>query len=351
MDESTAIQLVAVQMKMDLDAYWSRDAFQRRIDDVMERVSRLIDPSLPTLVAFPEDVGLMLVLLGMQRRLGRVRHIAEGIQKAIRSLFVPALFARVRHRLAWVPALFWTRHAQIASVYFDVFAQAAKTYNVYLVAGSAVLPPYRLIDGQVRWQEGPIRARLYNTSYLFGPDGSVLGRQAKVHLIDLEQEAALNLDQGSRDEIRTIETPIGRIGIAICLDSFEEDVVDALKDGGADILVQPSANPGPWSAEQQLDWLNSSYKRTFVEKKFAYAVNPMMTGAIWDLEFFGQSSIVARDETQALDSLGYADLEPMKGFLALAGDDTSEEILVARVAHPQTLSRPGYSSTTSTSPS
>ena len=145
---------------------------------------------------------------------------------------------------------------------------------------------------------------MYNTSYLFGPDGLVLGKQTKVHLIDLEQEAALHLDRGETEAISVIETPLGRIGIAICLDSFQDDVADALERGRTDILVQPSANPGPWSPEQQLDWLNSSYKRTVVEGRFAYGVNPMMTGAIWDLEFFGQSSIVARDDRQSRQALG-----------------------------------------------
>lgn len=331
------IQLVAVQMKLDLDDYWSRDGFERRILGMMERISRKIEPGLPTLVAFPEDVGLMLVLAGMHRRLQGVQHIADGIRRAVRALFVPSLLCRWKHRLAWVPALFLTRHAQIASIYFDVFSRAAKEYGVYLVGGSVVLPPYPSTDGRVQWEEGPLAARLYNTSYLFGPDGRVLGKQEKVHLIDLEQEAALHLDQGESDGISVIETPIGRIGIAICLDCFQDDVAEALERGKADFLVQPSANPGPWSPEQQLDWLNSSYKRTVLEGRFEYGINPMMTGAIWDLEFFGQSSIVARDRGIAGRHLGYAHLEPMEGFLALAGDDRSEEILVARVPHPRRL--------------
>lgn len=375
--QPSEIQLVAVQMKLDLDAYWTREAFERKIGDLMNRVRQGIDPGLPTLVVFPEDVGLMLVLLDLKHKLGSVRHIADAIQKAIRALFAPALYHRVRHRLAWVPALFLTRHARIASVYFDVFSRAAKTYGVYLVAGSVVLPPYRLADGRANWQEGPQQARLYNTSYVFGPDGRILGRQIKVYLIDLEQEAALHLDRGSAGEIRAVETPLGRIGIAICLDSFQDEVTEALKEDGTDILVQPSANPGPWSPEQQLDWLNSSYKRTVVEKSFAYAVNPMMTGAIWDVEFYGQSSIIARDmgkdegsvgrgpgvsssgpdassDVSAGSSggtLGYRDLGPMKGFLAVAGDDAGEEILVARVPHPRTLDRPDQSAISSTRPS
>ena len=119
----------------------------------MEPSLRKIDPGLPTLVAFPEDVGLMLVLAGMHRRLLGVR-ISRRHQRAVRALFVPRSLRRWRHRLDWVPALFLTRHAQIASIYFDVFSRAAKEYGVYLVGGSVVLPPYRLIE-----RAGPLGAR------------------------------------------------------------------------------------------------------------------------------------------------------------------------------------------------
>ena len=49
------------------------DAFAQRIVELMDRVRGAIDPGLPTLVAFPEDVGLMLVLAGMHRQLLGVR--------------------------------------------------------------------------------------------------------------------------------------------------------------------------------------------------------------------------------------------------------------------------------------
>ena len=221
-----------------------------------------------------------------------------------------------------MPALFLTRHAQIASTYFDVFSTAAKEYGVYLVAGSVVLPPYRLIEGRVRWEQGPLEARLYNTSYLFGPDGLVLGKQTKVHLIDLEQEAALHLDRGETEAISVIETPLGRIGMAICIDSFQEDVADALERGRTDILVQPSANPGPRSPEQQLDWLNSSYKRTVVEGRFAYGVNPMMTGAIWaPLSLW--ASFDRRRRSQRRQALGLLPAGANERLSLLADDDRS----------------------------
>jgi predicted amidohydrolase len=231
-----------------------------------------------------------------------------------------------------VPALLLNKNRQMAETYFEVFSAAARDYGVYLVAGSVPLPPYRIEDGVVQWRRGPTRHRVHNTSYLFGPDGLVIGKQDKVELIELEREAALNLEAGRLDDLQVYDTPLGRIGIAICLDAFMPEVVDRLTGMGAQILVQPSANPGPWNEWQQGDWLRGSHAQTAVDGRFVYAVNPMLTGPLWDIEFFGQSSIVARGAPDT--GLGYLDLGPKEGFVSVAPTAEDEAVLVAVVPHP-----------------
>jgi predicted amidohydrolase len=339
----THIQLVAVQMRLELDDYWTREAFERRIRAEMDAVASATDPALPTLVVFPEDVGLMLVVQGMERRLAGIDSIATAIETAVRASTVPLLWTRLIRRTSWVPALLLRKNRQIAETYFEVFSAAARDYGVYLVAGSVPLPPYRIEDGEVLWQRGPLRYRVHNTSYLFGPDGSVIGKQDKVELIELEREAALSLEPGSLDDLRVYDTPLGRIGIAICLDAFDPEVVDRLTELGAQVLVQPSANPAPWDEWQQGDWLRGSHRQTAVDGRFAYAVNPMLTGPLWDIAFYGQSAIFARGAPN--EGLGYASLDPMDGFVAVAGSDDGEEVLVAVVPHPDLVDPDGGAST------
>lgn len=324
------MQLVAVQMRLNVHDYVSEARFRSKIGTLMEQVSDHLTPGEPALVTFPEDVGLPLILQGLERELAPVTSITQGIQVAVRKFMGPLAWLRLRHRLSWVPALFLHRHQTIANSYFNVFAEMARTYGVYIVAGSVVLPPYRLEHGTARWDQGYLEPRVYNSSYMFGPQGEVVGRQDKVHLIDLEQKSALDLTPGRIEQLRTFATPLGTVGIAICLDAFEDDVIEALLAQGAEILVQPSANPGPWDRDQQIDWLRSSYARAFTQRHFAYAVNPMMHGSIWDVSFFGQSSIVASTVPQGV-SAGYTDLGPMPGFVRVAASCDHEEILVARI--------------------
>src|SRR5690554_1954237 len=326
------VQLVAVQMQLDLADYWTREAFERKIREQMDAVAAATDPNLPTLVVFPEDVGLMLVVQGMEQRLAGIDSIGTAIETAVKAHTMQLLWTRLIRWKSWVPALLLNKNKLMAQTYFEVFSAAASDYGVYLVAGSAVLPPYRIENGVVQWQRGPTHHRVHNTSYLFGPDGLVIGKQDKVELIELEAEAALNLNPSRLEDMQVFDTPIGRVGIAICLDAFIPEVIDRLAAQGAQILVQPSANPGPWNTWQQEDWLRSSLEKTAVDGRFSYAINPMMTGPLWDIAFYGQSSIVARGAEDM--GLGYADLGPMAGFLSVAKSDDSEEVLVVVVPHP-----------------
>lgn len=331
------IQLAAVQMRLDLDDFWTPEAFEASIRRQFELVGEAADPDVPALVVFPEDVGLLLVLQGMEKQLAGITSIEEAINRAVRTKLLPVAWTRLIRWKSWVPALLLNRNRVIAETYFTVFSEAARDYGMYVVAGSVALPPYRISDGVVEWQRGPLEHNVYNTSYLFGPDGRVIGKQDKVELIELEREAALDLTAGSAANLQVFDTPLGRIGIAICLDAFDDAVVSRLVDQGADILVQPSANPGPWNEWQQEDWLRSSHKRVAADGFFTYAVNPMLTGPLWDIGFYGQSGIFGREAPAS--GHGYSLLGAERGFLSVAADDESEEILLETVPHPAAAGR------------
>lgn len=326
------IQLAAIQMTFQLEDFWSREAFTEKMHQLMEMTAEKLDPTLPSLVVFPEDVGLMLVVQGMEKELAEASTIAQAIEQATRAHFFSVVWIRLRRRVTWVPALYLHRHQSIAETYFQVFSNLAREYQTYLVAGSVILPPYAVVEGQVDWQQ-PLAYQLHNTAYLFDPQGHVVGKQDKVYLIDLEQEEALDLTPGDLENLQVLETGVGKIGIAICLDAFRDSVVDSLVAQGAEILVQPSANPGPWHRDQQLSWMESAYRRTFSQQKFVYGVNPMLNGPLWEINFFGQSSIVAQDADLTTEK-GYLDLPKEPGFLALSRTHDEEEVLVVTVPHP-----------------
>lgn len=329
------IQLVAVQLELDINDYWTPASFEQLITGHMAKVAERTATGVPTLVVFPEDVGLLLAISGMEKQLAGIDSIEKAIGKAVSSNAIPLLWTRLIRWKSWVPALFLHRQKIIAEAYFETFAAVAREHEVYIVAGSVILPPYEIENGRVRWDKKPTEHNVYNTSYLFGPDGLVIGKQDKIDLIELEQEAALNLSSGTFADLQVFETEVGAIGIAICLDAFSSEITQQLAALGADILVQPSANPGPWNEWQQTDWLRSTQLMVGGLERFAYGVNPMLVGPLWDIEFFGQSSIAARAAQRA--ELGYTDVAPEPGFISVAETADKPEILVVRVPHPASL--------------
>jgi predicted amidohydrolase len=102
--------------------------------------------------------------------------------------------------------------------YYERLAALADELDIHLVAGMLEA------DGEHR----------FNTAVLIGPDGDLLGKYRK-H--ELGHEAVRNTP-GS--EYPVFETPHGTVGIMICADRREPDLVRQLCANGADILLCPS---------------------------------------------------------------------------------------------------------------
>lgn len=323
------LQLVAIQMQLNMNDYYSQENFEEKIIGIMEKVEQKITKDIPALVVFPEDVGLMLIAQNNKKILAGIDNIEEAIKKMTLRYLLPVSYNRLKYNISWVPALYLYHHKTIAQSYFQTFEKAAQEFQVYIIAGSVALPHFKLKEGKVFYEDGPIGYEIYNSSYLFDPDGKVVGYQDKVYLLELEKEEGLHLTPGTIDNIQVFNTKAGKFGIAICLDGFKEDVIEQLRRRGAEILVQPSANPLPWDQKQQQEWLESSYKYTYGLKYFKYAINPMMNGRFLNLEFFGQSSITSMKEEDK--RIGFKDIGPLEGFLMVSDTDDQEEILVLKV--------------------
>jgi predicted amidohydrolase len=84
---------------------------------------------------------------------------------------------------------------------------------------------------------------VYNTSVVFGPDGSVLGTYRKIHLFGFDAGEAATLSAG-RDVV-TVQTPLGTTGLATCYDLRFPELFRALTDAGATAVLVPTGWPTP----------------------------------------------------------------------------------------------------------
>ncbi|MGI6662585.1 MAG: nitrilase-related carbon-nitrogen hydrolase [Bacillota bacterium] len=99
------------------------------------------------------------------------------------------------------------------------FREKARLHKVHLVAGTAEL------DGD----------KAYNSAYLIGPDGEVIGRYRKTFLWHFDSRWFT-----PGDEYRVFDTPLGKIGILICADGRLPEIARVLALKGAEIIVDPT---------------------------------------------------------------------------------------------------------------
>ncbi len=84
---------------------------------------------------------------------------------------------------------------------------------------------------------------LYNTSILLGPDGAELGRYRKIHLFGYGSREQSLLTCGN--EVVVVNTPLGRLGLAVCYDLRFPEQFRRMTERGAQGVIVASAWPHP----------------------------------------------------------------------------------------------------------
>src|SRR5689334_15002901 len=118
----------------------------------------------------------------------------------------------------------------IPNEHTELLAQKAREHNLYIQSGS-------MLEEDPRWPDA-----VFNTTCLIGPEG-ILSRYRKVNpWIPYEVHSSPH-DLPGYDEplFPVVETPIGRIGCAICYDWLFPEAIRQLAANGAEVLVRVSA--------------------------------------------------------------------------------------------------------------
>jgi formamidase len=96
---------------------------------------------------------------------------------------------------------------------------------------------------------------VFNTTCLIGPDG-LLSKYRKVNpWIPWEVNASPHdLPDYQEEMFPVVDTPIGRLGVAICYDWLFPEALRQLTANGAEVLIRVSAYMDPWGATAPMDW-------------------------------------------------------------------------------------------------
>ncbi|MCI2057406.1 MAG: carbon-nitrogen hydrolase family protein [Oscillibacter sp.] len=107
---------------------------------------------------------------------------------------------------------------------------AAKELGLYVIGGS--IPE---LDGDA----------VYNTSFVYGPDGAQLARHRKAHLFDINVVGGQRFMESDTlspgGAITTFETEFGTMGLCICFDLRFEELARCMALRGAKVIFVPAA--------------------------------------------------------------------------------------------------------------
>lgn len=131
----------------------------------------------------------------------------------------------------------------IPNEHTDRYIQKAKQHGVYIQTGT-----FLEVDSQYP-------GAVFNTACLIGPDG-LLSKYRKVHpWIPWEVHASPHdIPDYRENPFPVVETPIGKLGVAICYDWLFPEAIRQLALQGAEVLIRVSAYMDPWGATPPMDW-------------------------------------------------------------------------------------------------
>ncbi len=332
------VNLVAVQVRAELDDYADAGSFRRRMSGLMERAEQKVDFSLPTIVSFPETIGLWLSFVPeVYEQIRDCSTIVGALRRAIPRNLRRFLGACWRYRTVGVPTIFLETALDAEAIYRETFSDLARTYGCYLQAGTIYVP--HVEDEPVKGRH-LLDRKVHNIAYLFGPNGLCLLRVPKRNLSP-PLEYRFGFTPGETIELRPIDTPLGRLGILICYDGFHETLVERYDSMGVQIVLNPSHSDRNWEQPAGFNGaitVGDVWKRHGVgaliqgRLNIRYAVVAMMAGRVLDLEGQGCSHIAV--------NTGEVGAPAERFVLAQAASHTGEGIVSATIdVAPATLPR------------
>ena len=149
---------------------------------------------------------------------------------------------------------------RIPNEHTDRLAAKAHEHDVYIQSGS-------LLEEDAKYP-----GAVFNTTCLIGP-GGILYKYRKVNpWIPFEVHSSPHDIPGYDEPLFPVaDTPIGRIGCAICYDWLFPEAIRQLAVNGAEVLIRVSAYMDPWGATEPMNWWTIINRARAIEN-MAYVV-------------------------------------------------------------------------------
>ncbi len=122
-------------------------------------------------------------------------------------------------------------HEDIPGYTTEKLAAKAKEHGIYIHSGSFA-------------ENIPGEERAYNTSVIINPNGEIIAKYHKIHTFDVTLPDGTVADESARihpgDEIVTVDTELGKMGMAICYDIRFPELFRIMALDGAQVIFTPA---------------------------------------------------------------------------------------------------------------
>jgi predicted amidohydrolase len=176
----------------------------------------------------------------------------------------------------------------IPGPYTDFLAMLARRHRTWVSAGCL---------------ERAAGGRVYNSAVIIDRGGAIVLRHRKIHTLpDLTRHL---YDAGSVEDIRTVDSEFGRIGLTICADNFDLEIPARVARLGAWLLIAPHGFAAP---EKDMEKNAQEFRRHIAKVARSAglwvigtdAVLARVKGGAWKDQLHNGSSTIARpDGTEA----------------------------------------------------
>ncbi len=149
---------------------------------------------------------------------------------------------------------------ELPNAHTDRYVKVASKYQVYIQTGS-------FLEKDPAWP-----GHVFNSTLLIGP-GGILSKYRKVNTWipwEMHTSPADLLDYPD-DPFPVVDTPLGKLGVAICYDWLFPETIRQIAFNGAEVIIRISAYMDPWGTQEPMDWW-TLVNRTRALENTAYVV-------------------------------------------------------------------------------
>ena len=208
---------------------------------------------------------------------GNLRRIEYALERAAGSGAAVACFPETC-LLGWVNPQAHELAAPIPGKLSDRIAELAKKHDIMIAIGLCEK------DGDA----------LHDSAILISREGEILLEHRKINILGEPMDPPYA--PGSIDDVKAVDTPIGRVGMLICADTFRDEIVAAMAKQKPDLLIVPygwAADAGQWPAhgKRLAAWVKSTSRRAGCPVVGTDLVGAISSGP-WKGKTYGGQSVV-----------------------------------------------------------